>query len=65
MHVTKVAITLISSVYHIHYVGWSKYWDTWTSESEILKKNKENVEKMENLMAECKCQRFFYKTRLG
>ncbi|CBY31052.1 unnamed protein product [Oikopleura dioica] len=41
-------------LYHIHYVGWSKYWDTWTSESEILKKNKENVEKMENLMAECK-----------
>ncbi|CAG5110859.1 Oidioi.mRNA.OKI2018_I69.chr2.g5214.t1.cds [Oikopleura dioica] len=42
------------TLYHIHYVGWSKSWDTWVSETDILKKNKENTQKMENLLAECK-----------
>jgi len=38
-------------VYRIHYIGWSKNWDTWAKHSQILKSTQANLQLKDDLMA--------------
>jgi len=38
------------NVYQIHFIGWSKKWDIWSKENNILRWNRENLKKKDELM---------------
>ena len=50
------------SVYRIHYIGWSKNWDTWAKHSQILKSTQANLQLKDDLMAKVR-QKYFLSTR--
>ena len=37
-------------VYQIHFIGWSKKWDIWSKEINILRWTRENLKKKDELM---------------
>ena len=54
------------SVYRIHYIGWSKNWDTWAKHSQILKSTTANLQLKDELMAKVCIQYFItYQYRSG
>jgi len=38
------------NVYQIHFIGWSKKWDIWSNENNILRRTRENLKKKDQLM---------------